>query len=347
MLEDERISPDERERLDAYREKHRITGRAGSRRRSAAIGWTDAKFAEKLTEGEELEAYGHVLQAALAEQDDRGRGGRLAAYRKRHKVSRRDREGVRRRRADGGAVAKFVGATREALGEYEELLKEAMNDPQAPPRNSAQFCGAQFLCGARQRAILTVAPQSASQVSEALEERLREHRLAHGISHGEHDACLAAIGVTQERFDASRTSLLQARLDRVLAQNTAKAAEVEALVAAVEALKAEEARGEAEAAALVTAAQPEADGAAAEAAIEAGAPVEEWAEAVRDGGGGRDRGGGAADGGGGGGGGGGGAAPGARGEQLADGGISRRASRPGAAAGRHARGARRARSRAV
>ena len=47
-------------------------------------------------------------------------------------------------------------------------------------------------------------------MSEALEERLREHRLAHGISHGEHDACLAAIGVTQERFDASRERLLRA-----------------------------------------------------------------------------------------------------------------------------------------
>ena len=54
----------------------------------------------------------------------------------------------------------LTGATREALGEYEELLKEAMNDPQAPPRNSAQFCGAQFLCGARQRAILTIAPHT-------------------------------------------------------------------------------------------------------------------------------------------------------------------------------------------
>ena len=55
VLEDERISPDERERLDAYREKHRITD-AQQSEALAAIGWTDAQFAEKLTEGEELEA---------------------------------------------------------------------------------------------------------------------------------------------------------------------------------------------------------------------------------------------------------------------------------------------------
>ena len=88
VLEDERISPDERERLDAYREKHRITD-AQQSEALAALGWTDAQFAEKLTEGEELEAYGHVLQAALA--DDKmteAEEARLAAYRKRHKVSR-------------------------------------------------------------------------------------------------------------------------------------------------------------------------------------------------------------------------------------------------------------------
>ncbi len=151
VLEDERISPDERERLDAYREKHRITD-AQQSEALAALGWTDAQFAEKLTEGEELEAYGHVLQAALA--DDKmteAEEARLDAYRKRHKVSRAMHRAAL---ADVGLTeaqyaAKFVGATREALGEYEALLKEAMNDPQAPPRNSAaQFCGAAFFSSA-------------------------------------------------------------------------------------------------------------------------------------------------------------------------------------------------------
>ena len=81
VLEDDMITPEEHDRLGAYRAKHAIS-QAQHNAALEELGWSLSMYSSKLLQGSELDAYTHVLHRIL--EDDRvdpEEEERLEAYR--------------------------------------------------------------------------------------------------------------------------------------------------------------------------------------------------------------------------------------------------------------------------
>ena len=132
VLEDDMITPEENDRLAAYRAKHAIS-QAQHNAALEELGWSLSMYSSKLLQGSELDAYTHVLQRIL--EDDRvdpEEEERLEAYRTRHNVTQAmhrlalETLGL----TEQAFLDKFVTATPAAMAEYRELISRSLQDEQ-------------------------------------------------------------------------------------------------------------------------------------------------------------------------------------------------------------------------
>ena len=130
VLEDDMITPEENDRLGAYRAKHAIS-QAQHNAALEELGWSLSMYSSKLLQGSELDAYTHVLQRIL--EDDRvdpEEEERLEAYRTRHNVTQAmhrlalETLGL----TEQAFLDKFVTATPAAMAEYRELISRSLQD---------------------------------------------------------------------------------------------------------------------------------------------------------------------------------------------------------------------------
>ena len=130
VLEDDMITPEENDRLAAYRAKHAIS-QAQHNAALEELGWSLSMYSSKLLQGSALDAYTHVLQRIL--EDDRvdpEEEERLEAYRTRHKVTQAmhrlalETLGL----TEQAFLDKFVTATPAAMAEYRELISRSLQD---------------------------------------------------------------------------------------------------------------------------------------------------------------------------------------------------------------------------
>ena len=156
VFEDDVITPDDHERLRAYRAKHRITPQHHETVLQA-LGYSIEAFEYKVLQGEEIDAYAHVVAATLEETESEPEeaGVRLAAYREVHHV--------------------------DAVMAAKALKQLGMTPAQFEARCHKPSEGAVETYAAMLHTLLL-----RNTVSEADELRREEYRKAHGISDTAH-----------------------------------------------------------------------------------------------------------------------------------------------------------------
>ncbi len=209
VLEDDLITPEEHERLNAYRAKHNIST-AQHNGALEDLGWSLSMYSAKLRQGSELDAYTHVLHRALSDDKvDPDEEERLEAYRTKHAITR----AMHRVALESLGLTeqeffdKFVQATPSAMAEYRELIKRALQD---------------------------------EQVEEVEELRLLEHRSRHHVTDAQHAATLKALGLSAAQFDARRVDVLGKQLVAAQARTAAKQAELRQVAEELQRVQAQE-----------------------------------------------------------------------------------------------------------
>jgi len=205
-LEDELVTPEENERLAAYRTKHNISQKQHNEA-LAELGWSMSLYSAKLRQGVELDAYKHVLSLVLAdERVEPEEEERLDAYRTKHGVTQAmhhvalEQLGL----TDAQFLSKFAKATPAAMEEYRELIRRALDD---------------------------------AQVSEVEELKLLEHRRRHHVTDEQHAQALADVGVSAAEFERRRVDVLGAQLQAASARNAERRQELAGVMAELAALQ--------------------------------------------------------------------------------------------------------------
>eukprot|EP00966_Prymnesium_polylepis_P241533 5585560-Prymnesium_polylepis.1 len=183
VLEDDVITPDEQQRLRAFTKKHFITAEQ-HRHTLQSLGYTVEQFDRKVAQGEEVDAYVHVVTATLAECEatPEEAGIRLAAYRRKHGVDG-DMHAHALKLLGMSAVqleARCHQPTDNAIATYSALLHAAMHS------------------------------QTVSQADEARRDAFRRE---HGISDAAHALALRSLGVSVDEYGGCMQQLYARRLE--------------------------------------------------------------------------------------------------------------------------------------
>ncbi len=184
LLENDFISPDDVERLAVHRVRHNVSDNdhADALR---SLGYSAAEYDKKVSAGEEVEAYVHVLTATLLEGpavvgDEEG--AKIAAYRSRHAVS--DSMHL--------AALKEVGMTPE---EFESACAVL------PPYGVDSY-----------REKLRTALASGSGIAAADEVALTDFRALHGITDELHAEAIEGLGLTAVEYESKKRGQLRGKL---------------------------------------------------------------------------------------------------------------------------------------
>lgn len=187
ILEDEMVTPDEEDRLRAFRAKHRISAEQ-HKLALEGLGYSVEVYEKRVAQGEEIDAYMHVVSATLEECESQPEeaGLRLAAYRETHSV-------------DSSMAAKALGLLGMSPAQFEVRCSK--------PSDGAIATYAAML----HTALLK------DSFSESEELRREDYRKAHGISDAAHVQALQSLSISEEEYNARRRKLVASALADVQA----------------------------------------------------------------------------------------------------------------------------------